>query len=596
MKKILFFAAIAAVALASCSSDDSVATDLAQVGDDGAISFNAYSGTTTVTRGTTMSTKDFTDPTKGGVGVFAFYQPATDGVAGPNFTTVKYSTANFMYNQKVAYDAVNTKWSYSPVKYWPNNKGDKVTYFAYAPYEETTVWDDLNVSTNNSGTTVYRKFSVNSNVDEQTDYLFAAPNLNLTKPTTISDNANPVGGTGSATVTDATTATTKTNVVNFDFMHVTSKINLYVGVQVNDNPDHAKNSTSSSSYSDASTATDAKAWTDPNTTIEIKSIQFKDLAKDFTVTATYTDPNDAACSKATITSVGSTDNSERNQTYVVKPYVGENYSLLTVKPFEFDATKYYTIDGTNYVKVTAAADWEKNKYYSQSVSYELLATAPNDWSSTYTNYYTFDGSKYTQVATAATAPSFELNKYYQKEESYTAVANPFKATNYYTYDAATGVYTQVSDADTKWEANKYYVKSTNNGLIDTNWVAGWHRYLYNDSRDYVESNATTNDDNNQYMFIAPQKVGEDQQIVITYTVTTKVEPGKTNNNDSQVTNTIVKTWKDLGISELQYGKQYQLFFLIGMQDVKVAATTSNWEAGSNNLVNVPSANETPVLP
>ena len=26
-------------------------------------------------------------------------------------------------------------WTYSPVKYWPNNKNDKISFFAYAPYE-----------------------------------------------------------------------------------------------------------------------------------------------------------------------------------------------------------------------------------------------------------------------------------------------------------------------------------------------------------------------------------------------------------------------------------------------------------------------------
>ena len=37
-----------------------------------------------------------------------------------------------MYNQKVAYSA--SEWGYTPVKYWPNTEGDKISFFAYAPY------------------------------------------------------------------------------------------------------------------------------------------------------------------------------------------------------------------------------------------------------------------------------------------------------------------------------------------------------------------------------------------------------------------------------------------------------------------------------
>ena len=49
---------------------------------------------------------------------------------------------DFMYNEKVTYDSYNNVWTYSPIKYWPNQHGesassdakDRVTFFAYAPY------------------------------------------------------------------------------------------------------------------------------------------------------------------------------------------------------------------------------------------------------------------------------------------------------------------------------------------------------------------------------------------------------------------------------------------------------------------------------
>lgn len=40
-------------------------------------------------------------------------------------------TPNFMNNQKVTYDGTN--WNYSPVKYWPNNEEDKLSFYAYYP-------------------------------------------------------------------------------------------------------------------------------------------------------------------------------------------------------------------------------------------------------------------------------------------------------------------------------------------------------------------------------------------------------------------------------------------------------------------------------
>lgn len=40
-----------------------------------------------------------------------------------------------MYNQAAEYDSKTSAWTYSPIKYWPNRDGDKISFFAYAPYE-----------------------------------------------------------------------------------------------------------------------------------------------------------------------------------------------------------------------------------------------------------------------------------------------------------------------------------------------------------------------------------------------------------------------------------------------------------------------------
>ena len=66
------------------------------------------------------------------IGVFGYYLP--DGTTLPTDTT-----PDFMNNQEMTYDGA--KWSYSPVKYWPNNNNDKLAFWAYYPYgmSNTTV-------------------------------------------------------------------------------------------------------------------------------------------------------------------------------------------------------------------------------------------------------------------------------------------------------------------------------------------------------------------------------------------------------------------------------------------------------------------------
>ena len=60
------------------------------------------------------------------VGIFASY---TGKLTYEN-TTV---SPDYMYNQKVEYTGEH--WEYTPVKLWPNDANDYVSFFAYAPYE-----------------------------------------------------------------------------------------------------------------------------------------------------------------------------------------------------------------------------------------------------------------------------------------------------------------------------------------------------------------------------------------------------------------------------------------------------------------------------
>ena len=136
-KKVLFAATVAAV-LASCSSDDlSVQTAAKQEaqGLENAVSFEAYSQRS-LTRAGAVGAMDNDQLKTNGFGVFGYYTDMNE--------YDQTSTPNFMYNQEVKYNGGS--WTYEPVKYWPNEYGnkaqsddvDKLSFFAYAPYVENT--------------------------------------------------------------------------------------------------------------------------------------------------------------------------------------------------------------------------------------------------------------------------------------------------------------------------------------------------------------------------------------------------------------------------------------------------------------------------
>lgn len=127
-KKIFMgIAAMAALTLVSCSSDD-----LNSLSDNSskneAISFDGYLGRSAVSvngsRGSVLDMDALKKPTEG-FGVFG------------NYSSTEATTAygeNLFKNQKVTYSADETKWTYSPVKYW--SPQGHIDFLAYAPYVE----------------------------------------------------------------------------------------------------------------------------------------------------------------------------------------------------------------------------------------------------------------------------------------------------------------------------------------------------------------------------------------------------------------------------------------------------------------------------
>ena len=87
--------------------------------------------------------------------LFGFYQPGVvDDDPAVDYTgtwadlAIQQWTPNFMYDQEVTYDSGAGKWTYSPVKYWPNNPENTITFWAYSPYYGDE--DILHLRENNS--------------------------------------------------------------------------------------------------------------------------------------------------------------------------------------------------------------------------------------------------------------------------------------------------------------------------------------------------------------------------------------------------------------------------------------------------------------
>ena len=182
MKKSKLFgmAAMAAMMLGSCSTDE-VVNDYSP---ENAIQFGTYVGRDAVSRAHVIEVDELA---KEGFGVFAYYTDESD--------FANTSTPNFMYNQEVkgksSTDGIGnttystTEWEYSPLKYWPNEANDKVTFFAYAPYDKNVDGINnayINLSENTvAGVPAITTYLVSPNLSEQVDLLYATPIKNVTK-------------------------------------------------------------------------------------------------------------------------------------------------------------------------------------------------------------------------------------------------------------------------------------------------------------------------------------------------------------------------------------------------------------------------------
>ena len=107
-----------------------------------------------------------------GFGVLAYYTQNSAWTAA-----AATATPNFMHNQKISWSTANSLWNYSPIRYWPNNTNDKVSFFAYAPFEANPITGaskGIKLSTNTATGTPSINFSINGSITNQVDLVYAS--------------------------------------------------------------------------------------------------------------------------------------------------------------------------------------------------------------------------------------------------------------------------------------------------------------------------------------------------------------------------------------------------------------------------------------
>lgn len=193
------FVATAAIAMTGCSLENESENAGTVMAD--AVEFGTYLGRDAQGR---AAVTNISLIRTSGWGVFASY-------TGQENFNAESSTPNFMYNQKISVGNGDIM-SYSPLKYWPTTKDDKVTFFAYAPYATGKETDGV------------LKFSDNTAA--------GVPQITVTMPTDMGKTVDLVAGVAPNQTTNVTTGspTVTDNKVTFNLKHEMTRLEFTASV------------------------------------------------------------------------------------------------------------------------------------------------------------------------------------------------------------------------------------------------------------------------------------------------------------------------------------------------------------------------------
>ena len=173
------------------------------------------------------------------IGVYAYLHDNSTWAADEAYNTANPEAPqrlipNFMWNQQATCEEKGGNFNYSPLKYWPNETSDKVSFMAYFPYTDpaiveadpahpvnpaSTASTDLTPLLSNSakGLPTFN-FTVKETEADQVDFLLSELLPNLPNGT---DGVSP----SEASDRDHLTITDK---VKFLFHHMTSKVEFHI--------------------------------------------------------------------------------------------------------------------------------------------------------------------------------------------------------------------------------------------------------------------------------------------------------------------------------------------------------------------------------
>lgn len=628
MKKSLFFvAAASALMLTACSSENDVVQNAPQSQETTAkaLDFDVYlPQAANVTRAGdpagVMTTEKLKTAGKG-FGVMAFYQ-ADDA------TYASSLAPNFMYNEHVTW---NGGWSYSPLKYWPNEttkdsqdpyastgtpNNDYLSFFAYAPYVSTGTGNTLGTKADNYMVKTYSgsplapaTYYTEAWKGGETSGILSAsaedhtgdPLVEWGYTTNLDNNVDLLWGVAPAGFSYTNVSGTTTSVpvgmplkdlvkpdkdqkVKFLFQHALSRIGLSVV----------------SAIDQVAAGDDGNKFTnDPTTKVLIKEVKvYGDFGKKGVLNLNNTVANEANWETASIlkSAVG-----------------GEALFTFTGAPTDFTPSvatnNYYLSPDLRYVEsqITAVGTSAAN---FAAVNAGVLPSEKTLLSGD------------ADLTKAVTDPSFAYGKVYYKEAAVgdkgcvIAEATAENA-NGFTYNSTSDVYTQVQKtggtlvklngysahhykitattaSGTSADGVKYYTKSGDESTGDA-------VYTYKATGDGTSAIpascytlatsdlgvSTDYDSGTYYTALIPRYFmviptgSTNIKVNIKYAVVTKDE--KLTGNVSNVENDITKTVT----VDLKNGKSYNLKLILGLTSVKLDATVADWQVADDTEIFLP---------
>ena len=187
---------IAAVVAMSCSKTETVPNGDGKV----PMQFSSYAARSSSTRAgdSFVPVGATTLPDSTSFGVFAFYQQGVVGSTTAHWNDGGWHPA-FMFDQEVEFDG--SDYNYTPVKYWPANEENTISFWAYYPHGEYVSGntgalkfyesDGTTAYTASSTGIPYVKYTVDRNSANQADLLFDS----FAKKDMTCDNCMPEPGT-----------------------------------------------------------------------------------------------------------------------------------------------------------------------------------------------------------------------------------------------------------------------------------------------------------------------------------------------------------------------------------------------------------------